>query len=88
MKPTKGQIGLGTLLTLGGMLVASVASVYGIKLDAQKDVAAVSERTAKLETSVPLMQEDLRDIKDSIENIERALNVKPSSKSVKPLPRP
>lgn len=74
----KGQINLSYLIIGGvGLLFSIFGGVTAInnrtddKLGTvQKEVAIVSERTAKLETSVPAMQSDIRDIKDSIRKIE------------------
>lgn len=46
---------------------------------AQKD-SSISERVARLETTIPAMSQNIQDIKNSVDALSRAFNVKVISK--------
>lgn len=67
------KLNMGTLLQIGGGIVVVLASYFGAQMTVAKDISSVSERTAKLETSVPQMQNDISEIKESVNAIRDAL---------------
>ena len=71
----KGQIQLTLATALMGIsfLVAPVVAYFSAQAATKMDIAEVSERTARLEVAVPLMQQDLRDIKITLQAIEKSL---------------
>lgn len=71
----KGQI---TITLLGAMtaisfIAAPIIAYFSAQSATKTEIAEISERAARLETSVPLMQSDLRDIKASLQAIEKSL---------------
>lgn len=73
---SKGQIQLG--LASGMAIISFVAGpligYFSAQMATQKDISQLSERAAKLETSVPRIEQDISDIKMSLKNIEKSLN--------------
>lgn len=74
---TKGQIHLTLPLAMMGIsfVAAPIVAYYSGQAATREEIAHISERTARLETSVPAMQQDIRDIKTSLQGIERALRI-------------
>jgi septal ring factor EnvC (AmiA/AmiB activator) len=75
----RGQISIGLpiLLTIGGMVVASVVGVFNMTgkvreevTAVERNVAGISERAAKLETSITDTDRRLKGIEDSMKRIE------------------
>jgi len=71
----KGQIQITLLgaMTAISFIAAPIIAYFSAQAATKTDISNVSERTARLETSVPLMQSDLRDIKTSLQAIEKSL---------------
>ena len=73
----KGQVQL-TMAT-GMVAISFVASpiiaYFSAQAATKEEIASISERAAKLETSVPRMEQDIRDIRDSLKSIEKALRI-------------
>lgn len=80
---TKGQISIAWVIGIGvSIALAAFGTITATnnRTDdkvgaAQKETTLVSERVARLETSVPIMQADIKEIKDSLKGIERALRI-------------
>ena len=72
---TKGQIQITLLGAMAAIsfIAAPIIAYFSAQAATKTEIADVSERTARLETSVPLMQQDLRDIKVSLQAIEKSL---------------
>jgi len=81
---SKGQIGLGTMLTIGAMVAGSVAAVFGMTNSVSKDlneatlslgqqINAVSEREVKLETLIPTIEKRLENMEQTMKRIETAI---------------
>ena len=70
-----GQIQLTfvTGMAIISFIAAPIVAYFSAQAATKTEIADVSERTARLETSVPLMQQDLRDIKVSLQAIEKSL---------------
>lgn len=77
----KGQVSIGLILSLVVTTGGVVAAAFGMSNDVRNDLSAevsevrtkaaqASERTAVLETSVPAMKEDIKDIKESLDRME------------------
>lgn len=58
---------------VGMTVIAGLSSYFGVLLSTQKERAAISERTARLETSIPAIREDISDIKHSLTSIQNSL---------------
>ena len=71
----KGQIQMtiATTVALVSFIVAPIIAYFSAQAATKTDIANVSERTARLETSVPAIQQDIRDIKMSVQAIEKSL---------------
>ena len=71
----KGQIQITLLGAMAAIsfIAAPIIAYFSAQAATKTEIADVSERTARLETSVPLMQQDLRDIKVSLQAIEKSL---------------
>lgn len=65
MTISKEKIEITTANSIIGMIIgiATIIGIFSSKID------AVSERTAKLETAVPLIQADVSSIKTSVSNV-------------------
>lgn len=72
---TRGQIQLSLATALMGIsfIAAPIVAYFSAQTATKAEISSVSERTAKLEVAVPLIQQDLRDIKTSLQAIEKSL---------------
>ena len=71
----KGQIQITILGAMAAIsfIAAPIVAYFSAQAATKMDIAEVSERTARLEVAVPLMQQDLRDIKITLQAIEKSL---------------
>ena len=71
----KGQIQITILGVMAAVsfVVAPIVAYFSAQAATKTEIAEVSERTAKLETALPLMQQDIRDIKITLQAIEKSL---------------
>jgi len=74
----KGQIQLTLATALMGIsfLVAPVVAYFSAQAATKTEIAEVSERTARLETSVQNTDKNITEIKEDIKDIRKALNIK------------
>lgn len=72
----KGEISMPILLTVCSMIAGSIIWITSIGMSNQSANAEISERVAKIETLTPVMQSDIKEIKEDLKDIKRALNVK------------
>lgn len=86
----KGTIGLMPILvtgvitvltTLGGAYITASAAasnqLYETKLAVQKSDSELDGRIIRLETDIPYIKTGVTDLKDDINDIKKALNIKP-----------
>ena len=73
----EGKIDIKLLITIVLIVAGAVATAYAMKSDLEEnigtvkaEVSRVSERTAKLETVVPEIKDDISDIKESVQRME------------------
>ena len=73
----KGQFNITIVGLMAGIsfVAAPIIAYFSAQAANQEAISGVSERAAKLETSVPRMEQDIRDIKDSLKSIEKALRI-------------
>ena len=71
----KGQIQITLLgaMTAISFIAAPIIAYFSAQAATKTDIANVSERAARLEVAIPLMQQDLRDIKISLQAVEKSL---------------
>jgi len=71
----KGQIQLTVVGVMAAVsfVVAPIVAYFSAQAATKTEIADVSERTARLEVAIPLMQQDLRDIKISLQAVEKSL---------------
>jgi hypothetical protein len=67
---------VGLIMTGVGFIVTPVVAYFSGQTATAKEISAVSERTAKLETIVPTIKEDTDEIKEDIRDIKKAFNIK------------
>ena len=58
-------------ITVGTIIATSLASYFTAQMSTQAAISNVSERTAKLETSLPRIEEDIRGIKQGMDILVR-----------------
>ena len=75
IKMNKGQIQLTfvTGMAIVSFIAAPIVAYFSAQAATKTDIANVSERAARLEVAIPLMQQDLRDIKISLQAVEKSL---------------
>ena len=56
-------------------VASPIIAYFSAQAATKEEIASISERAAKLETSVPRMEQDIRDIRDSLKSIEKALRI-------------
>lgn len=66
MEICRGQIPLPIIISIGGVIMSVITGYYSGQLSNQAAVATVSERTAVLETSVPRLEDDVREVKGDV----------------------
>ena len=71
----KGQIQITILGAMAAIsfIAAPIIAYFSAQAATKTDIANVSERAARLEVAIPLMQQDLRDIKISLQAVEKSL---------------
>ena len=67
------QITLLGAMTAISFIAAPIIAYFSAQAATKTDIANVSERAARLEVAIPLMQQDLRDIKISLQAVEKSL---------------
>lgn len=79
----KGQISVSWLIGIGVSVAVAAFGTINVTNNrtdekvgvVQHQASMISERTAKLETSIPAIQEDIKEIKESLKGIEKALRI-------------
>ena len=71
----KGQFNITLLgaMAVVSFVIAPIVAYFSAQAATKTDIANVSERAARLEVAIPLMQQDLRDIKISLQAVEKSL---------------
>ena len=72
---TRGQINITLIGAMAAVsfIAAPIVAYFSAQAATKTDIANVSERTARLETSIPAIQQDIRDIKTALQAIEKSL---------------
>lgn len=82
MTINRDKIEVSTMNSVIALIVgiASIVAVfYNAKAEASDKVNAVSERVAILETSIPTIKDDIKDIKNSLSSVNELVRMVKSS---------
>ena len=80
----RGQISISWVIGIGVSIALAAAGTFAANDNrtddkvggVQKEVTIVSERVARLETSIPNIEKDVIIIRDDLRDIKRYLNIK------------